>query len=154
MFFFNNGDLDEFLLFVRNVNMTLEESGMLEMAAKVQYLHTHVCEEQLRQFGMLSDCVESGTPLTVEAVILGLGTYPPPVNSLSKQNRAMCRGMSKPHRSKVRRYAAHLIKLNDYLDSFPWANMNTKIGMTQHNLYIQNSMPNGYSKEEYVKGFY
>ena len=37
---FDNGDPEEFFFFVRNCNMTLTESITLEMATKVQYLHT------------------------------------------------------------------------------------------------------------------
>ena len=71
---------------------------MLETSVKVQYLCTLVRGEALRQFDALSDDVESGTPLIVEAVILGLGSYFFPVNFLPKKNREMQREMRKPHR--------------------------------------------------------
>ena len=35
---FDNGDLEEFLLFVRNFNMAFAASGTLAADAKVQYL--------------------------------------------------------------------------------------------------------------------
>ena len=41
--FFDNGDPEEFLFFVRDSNMTLAASGTLEMGAKIQYLCTLVC---------------------------------------------------------------------------------------------------------------
>ena len=46
-------------------------------------------------------------------VILGLGTYFPPVNTLSKKKCAIRRGIGDPCESKVRRYAAHMIELNE-----------------------------------------
>ena len=42
MAFFDNGDLEEFLLFVQNFNMTLAASGTLATGAKIQYLYTLV----------------------------------------------------------------------------------------------------------------
>ena len=54
MSLFDNGEPEEFLLFVRNFNMTLSLSGMLEEGAKYQYLHTLVRGEALHQFGLLS----------------------------------------------------------------------------------------------------
>ena len=100
----DNGDPEEFLLFVSNFNMTLKVSGMLETSTKVQYLHIIVRGEALCQFEMMSDDVESTNPLTVEAIILELGAYSPPVNSLSNQERVMRRGMSNQCVLKVRQY--------------------------------------------------
>ena len=37
---FDNGDLEEFLLFIWNFNMTLEASGTLKGGTKIQYLRT------------------------------------------------------------------------------------------------------------------
>ena len=67
---FNNGDLKVFLLFVHNFKMTIEASGTLETATKVQYLCTLVCGESLHQFNTLSSYMEIINPLTVEAIIL------------------------------------------------------------------------------------
>ena len=43
MALFDNGDPEEFLLFVCNLNMTIEATGTMEMAAKVQYISAPVC---------------------------------------------------------------------------------------------------------------
>ena len=99
----NNGNPEEFVLFFRNFNMTLTVSGTLEMAAKVKYLRMIVCEEEIYQFDLLSDDVESTNPLMVEAIILGFGAYFFPVNFLSKKKRVMRRGMRKPRGLKLRR---------------------------------------------------
>ena len=40
MALFDNGEPEEFLLFVRNFNMTLEASGMLVAIANIQHLCT------------------------------------------------------------------------------------------------------------------
>ena len=39
---FDNGDPEEFLLFIRNFKITLEASGTLKYGANIQYLRTLV----------------------------------------------------------------------------------------------------------------
>ena len=46
-----------------------------------------------------------------------------------------------------------LIGLNQYLDSFPGATFSDKIGVTELNKILLNSMPNIWSKQAYVQGF-
>ena len=75
--FFDNGEPEEFLLFVRNFNMNLAESGTLEAGAKYQYLCTNFCGEYLRQFDSFSADVESAETLNVDYIIRGLAQYPP-----------------------------------------------------------------------------
>ena len=94
------------------------------------------------------------TTAHLSRIVLGLGTYFFPVNALSKQKRAMRRGIRKSRELKVRLYAGHLIDLNDYLDAFPVAKASDKIGEMELNKIILNSMPNGWIKQAYVKGFY
>ena len=53
----DNGDPEEFLLFIRNLNMTLVVSGTLEVGDKYQYICTLVHREALCQFDSLSDDV-------------------------------------------------------------------------------------------------
>ena len=73
----NNGEPEEFLLFIRNSNMNLKMPGALNAGAKIQYLCTLVRGEALHQFGTLSATSEN-----LESIILGLGTYFFPVNAL------------------------------------------------------------------------
>ena len=65
MALFDNGDMEEFFLFVRKFNMTLVVSGTLVMVTKVHYIHTLVHGESLYQFDMLSYDVEVTDSLTV-----------------------------------------------------------------------------------------
>ena len=53
----------------------------------------------------------------------------------------------------VRRYAACLIDLNEYLASFLGATLTDKIGVTKLNEILLNIMPNSWSKQAYVQGF-
>ena len=66
MSLFDNGDPEEFLLFVLNFNINIAESGMLEMDAKIRYLHTLVRDKFLRQFYSFYSGVESMETLTVD----------------------------------------------------------------------------------------
>ena len=89
MSLFDNGEPEEFLLFVRNFNMTLAASGTLEVGAKIRYLSTLVRGKVLIQFDLLSADVEIRQTLNVDDIIKGLAQYFFPVNLLSKQKRAM-----------------------------------------------------------------
>ena len=92
MYFFEHGNPEELLLFVWNFNMNLVATGILEMDAEVQYLFRLVHGEDLLQFGLLyTDLENMDTSLTVDDIIKGLEWYPPNVNFLSKQKRAMRR---------------------------------------------------------------
>ena len=60
----------------------------------------------------------------------------------------------KPRRLKVRRCAAGLSDLNEYLSSFPVATMADNMGLTELNEILLNSIPNSWLEKEYVQGFY
>ena len=62
----------------------------------------------------------------------------------------MRRGMKKTYSLTVRRYAACLIDLNEYLASFTGATFTDKIGVTKLNEILLNSIPNSWSKRAYV----
>ena len=76
------------------------------------------------------------------------------MDALSKKKHAMRRGIRKPLKLNVRRYAARLIDLNEYLAAFPVARASDNIGETDLNEILLNSMPNGWSNQAYVQGFY
>ena len=109
--------------------------------------------DALRQFDLLSADTEMTETLNVEYIIKGLALYFPPVNSLSKQNRAVCRAMKKPRGLKVRHYVACLVDLNEYLALFPGDNLSDKIGITKLNKFLLNIMPNSWYKKAYLQGF-
>ena len=78
----DNGDVEEFLLFIRNFQMTPEASGTLASGAKIQYLCTLVHDKSLCQLGTLSAEVEITTSEHLKSIILGLGTHFSPVDDL------------------------------------------------------------------------
>ena len=72
---FDNGDPEEFFLFISNLNMTLQASGTYAAAADIQYLCTLLSGESLRQFDILSAEVGINTSENLKSIIQGLGTY-------------------------------------------------------------------------------
>ena len=82
MALFDNGDPEDFLLFVRNFQMTLEESGMLAAGANIQYIRTLERGEALCQLDMLYVEVGSTTTKHLNLIFLVSGTCFLPVNSL------------------------------------------------------------------------
>ena len=92
--------------------MTLKASGVLAPSENIQYLCTLLHGESLHQIDTLCAKVESTDIKNYNRIILGLGTYFYPINTLSNQKHAMHRRMRNPRELKVRRYAAHMIELN------------------------------------------
>ena len=64
------------------------------------------------------------------------------------------RRIMKNAQPKVRRYVARLIDMNEYLASFPVVNLADKTYVTELNDIILNIVPNSWSKQAYVQGFY
>ena len=62
MVLFGNCEPEGFLLFIHNFNITIEASGTLKYGANIQYLHTLVRGEALRQFDTFSAEVGSDIP--------------------------------------------------------------------------------------------
>ena len=65
------------MLFVRNLNMILAVTGTLKMDAKIQYFHTLVPGEALRQFDFLSYDAKNKETQNVEYIIQGFAFYFP-----------------------------------------------------------------------------
>ena len=121
----------------------------------MQYLRTLVRGGSLRQFDLLSTDIENtDTYLTVDYLLKGLLWYF--FLWIRFQNKSVqCGAVWKKTRSlKVRIYAARLIDLNEYLASFLGAAVYDKIGITELNDILLNSLSNSWYKQAYVQGFY
>ena len=75
MALFDNGEPEEFLLFISNFNMTIKVSGTLNSGANIQYLRTLVRGWALIRFGTFYAEVGSATPEHLSSIILGLGAH-------------------------------------------------------------------------------
>ena len=62
MTLFNNVNLEELLLFIRNLQTTLEASGTVAAGAKIRYLRTMIHGEALSQLDTFSAESVSNTP--------------------------------------------------------------------------------------------
>ena len=93
MALFENNEPEEFLLFVRNFQMTLEDSGGIATRAKIQYLCTLLRGEALHQLDMLSVEVGITTTRHSNCIILGLGMYfPLSIRCQSKNAQCVAEG--------------------------------------------------------------
>ena len=106
--------------------MTIQASVKLADDAKIQYFRTLVRVKALRRLETFSSEVGSTNSEHLKSIILGSGIYFFPVNALSKQKRAMRRGMSKSCILNVRCYTACMIDINEYLAVFPGAKASEK----------------------------
>ena len=69
---FENGEREEFLLFLSNFNTNLTSSGRMDTGVNIQYLRTLVHGEAFHHFDLLCDYVEMTETLNVECTIKGL----------------------------------------------------------------------------------
>ena len=77
-------------------------------------------------------------------IVLGLGMYLFPFNSLSKSNPTILPEIIKPCGLKVRRYEEHMIKCNEYLAVFLGSNTNNNICETELNGIILHCVLKGF----------
>ena len=89
----------------------------LTAGAKFQYKGTLVRVKGSCDFENICDHIGK-TTMHLNQILLCLGTYLYPINYFSKQKWVMRCGTRKPRELKVRRYLAHMVKLNEYLDIF------------------------------------
>ena len=83
MSLFDHGYPEDFILSVRNLQMTLVAMVTLETVAMVHFIHTLVHGEALRHFYLLSAYVENiDTYLNIDYLLKSLAWYFFPVNLL------------------------------------------------------------------------
>ena len=81
---FDKSESEEFLLFIKNFQMTLKSSVILIDDRNIQYICTLVRGEALHHIDTLSSEVGSTNSEHLKYIILVLGMYFPPVNDPSK----------------------------------------------------------------------
>ena len=106
----------------------------------------------MRQFDLLSTDVESTETLDMGYIIRFLAQYFP-LWICCQNGSAQCAVEWKPSSLNVRRYAARLIHLNEYLASFLGATLTDKIIVNELNEIRLYSMPNRWYNQACVQGF-
>ena len=142
MAFFDNGDPEEFLLFIWNFKLALRTLVTLTDSANIHNLCMILHGKVLVQFDNLCSQIGSTNTAHLNWVNLGLGPYFFPVDVYSKQKPMMCSGIRKPCKLKLRWYAARLIDINEYLATFTGSKASANIGDTEFNEILLNSMTN------------
>ena len=95
----------------------------------------------MHEFETLLEHIGITTNIYLNQINLGIGMYLFTISALYKQDRMMHHGMRKPSELKIILYAAHMIKLNDYLD-FTGSKPNNEICETEIIYIPLNSIPN------------
>ena len=72
---------------------------------------------------------------------------------MSKKNHTKHLLMRNPSELRSRHYAAHMIKLNEYLAIFPGSNPTKRTVKTDRNYILLHSMPNGRIIQMFLHGF-
>ena len=72
---FDNGDTEEFLLFQRNYQITIESTGSITMGEKIQYVHTWLLGEYLLGYETLYKQTGNSNTTHLNQILFGLGTY-------------------------------------------------------------------------------
>ena len=133
MALFENGQLDEFLLFVQYLQNTIDTIRVKLAAENIQYMRKLLCEKGLCEFETPSGTTSFTTNVNQNQIILGLGTYLFPINALYKKTSVRCQNMINTCALKVRNYSAHMVELDEYLSVFIGS------GGTQRNYFRQYS---------------
>ena len=89
----------------------------------------------------------------MENIIKGLALPPPPVISLLKQKKCDAPQNEETARFKSKRPHISFNRLEQVLGFPPWGYIVWKIGVTELNEILLNSMPTSWSKQAYVQGF-
>ena len=83
----------------------------------------------------------------------GLLEYFFPINTLSKQKCAMRRGIRKPRRTTLKRFATRLTEMNKFLPLFPGSDASKKMEMEELDEILLRAAPNGWAKQSYLQGW-
>ena len=112
--YFENIKPEELLLFIRNFQMTINAPIAIPAAGNIKCLCTLLCGKALCVFETISGRIIHTTNANSNQIILKLGMYLSML-ILFKINFVTCHRISKSWTFKVKHYALHLTKLNEYL---------------------------------------
>ena len=86
---FDDGQPEEFLSLLRNFNIVIDGTGNTTPSGRINYLRTMLSGQALREFDKLQSQYRGATNNRLKLIQEGLLEYFFPINSLSKQRRAM-----------------------------------------------------------------
>ena len=124
---FEHGQPEEFLQLMKNFKREVERTGTTTAVGKINHLHTLLRGEELKEFNKLASHNSGMNVAHLKFFQKGLLVYFPSINDLSKKKRTMCHAMRKPWYLPLKRFAACLTELNNYLPLFQRSSASKKI---------------------------
>ena len=118
---------EELLGFLKNFKKAIDGTGTTTVAGWINHLHTMLRGGKLQEFDELASNNNGTTNTHLKQIQEDLLGYFFPINALSKQNRAIHRGMSKPRALPMKIFAARLTELNNYFPLFPGSDNSRKM---------------------------
>ena len=104
---------------MKNFRIAVDGTGTTTAAGEIKYLRNILCGKSLQEFYELASHNSGTNNAHLKFIQEGLLDYFLPVNSLSKQKRAMRRAIHKPRDIPSKCFVARLMELNNYLPIFP-----------------------------------
>ena len=151
MKFFENGSPEELLKFPINVNNSIEGTGTITVGVIINLLCTLLRRKSLREFDNLASQNNGTTNSYLMKTQEGLLDYLFPINSLSKQKRAIRCYMNKPHTLSINILTAFLTELNNYLPLFPGSNASKNMKGEELDRILLHTTPNSWAKHAYLQ---
>ena len=97
---------EEFLKTMKDFRITTDGTGTTPANRKIQFLHTTLHREDLREFDAIASQVGITTNGHLKSIKEGLLSYFFPINELNKHKCTMRRVMRKPRDILIKRFAA------------------------------------------------
>ena len=138
---------------IKDFKTATDGTGTTSVTGKIQFLRNMLRREAPREFNDLAGQVAVTTITHLKFIKERLLWQNPPVNSLTKQNRAMRRTMRKPQDLLFKRFSAQLTELNNYLPLFPGSIADKKMSSQELNGMLLHSVPNIGAKQAYLQGW-
>ena len=131
---------------MNDLKTATDGTGTTSATRKIHFLRTMLRGEALREFDVLAGQVGSMTNGHIKLIKEGLIGYFPPINTLTKQKRAIRHTMWKPRGILFKRFASRLVELNNYFPIFPGSRAAKKISPEELNKILLHTVPNSWEK--------
>ena len=130
----------------------IDGTGMNTAPGRINYLRKMLRGTSLGEFDKLA-VVGSLTDNYLKHITEGLLEYPPPRNSLYKQDRVMRRAMHKPCNMLFNNFTAPLTGINNFPPLLSRSDAANKMPPEELNEIILNTVLYGWAKHIYLQGW-
>ena len=150
---FDCGQPKELLSLLRNFKIVIDGAGVTTPSGRINYWRTMLREQALREFDKLQPQYCGAINNHLDLIQECLLEYVFPINALLKQKCVMRRAMRKTWSIAFKRFTERLTEMNNFLPLFPGSEASKKMETEEINKVILHAVPNGRSKQSYLKGW-